>query len=165
MSTITIDDMTNQAVVRVGVQVFVVQNGQVLLGKRQNGFQADTWALPGGCLELGESIFECAARELWEETGLIATQFRFVCIADATTSTNHFLQIGVEALEWKGVPENKEPEFCSAMRFYHMEELPRDIFGSSQPLIESYRNKTLYQPTAISGFAFAEESTPKTGES
>jgi len=149
-------DAKNQAIVRVGVQVFVVRNGQLLLGKRRNGFQPDTWALPGGCLEPGESIFECAARELWEETGLVAREFRLVCISDATPETNHFLQIGVEALDWRGIPINKEPEFCCALHFYDLEELPNCIFGSSQQLISNYKRGVLYQPVTLSGFAFAD---------
>ena len=43
--------------------------GRVLLIKR-----ADTgsWALPAGSMELGETLRECAIREVREETGLIA---------------------------------------------------------------------------------------------
>ncbi|GAB3964757.1 NUDIX domain-containing protein [Plantactinospora veratri] len=45
--------------------------GQVLLIERSdNGY----WALPAGAMELGESIAECAVREVWEETGLKATE-------------------------------------------------------------------------------------------
>ncbi|AVT34593.1 NUDIX hydrolase [Plantactinospora sp. BC1] len=45
--------------------------GQVLLIERSdNGY----WALPAGAMELGESIAECAVREVWEETGLTATE-------------------------------------------------------------------------------------------
>jgi ADP-ribose pyrophosphatase YjhB (NUDIX family) len=43
--------------------------GRVLLIERaDNGH----WAVPAGAMELGESIADCAARELFEETGLAA---------------------------------------------------------------------------------------------
>jgi 8-oxo-dGTP pyrophosphatase MutT (NUDIX family) len=32
----------------------------------------DRWDVPGGCMEVGESVEESARRELREETGLIA---------------------------------------------------------------------------------------------
>jgi len=41
--------------------------GRVLLLRRSD---SGNWALPGGTLELGESIVECAVREVREETGL-----------------------------------------------------------------------------------------------
>ena len=41
--------------------------GRVLLLRRSD---SGNWALPGGTLELGESITECAVREVREETGL-----------------------------------------------------------------------------------------------
>jgi ADP-ribose pyrophosphatase YjhB (NUDIX family) len=45
--------------------------GRILLIKRaDNGF----WAMPGGAMELGESIGQCAIRETFEETGLAATE-------------------------------------------------------------------------------------------
>jgi 8-oxo-dGTP pyrophosphatase MutT (NUDIX family) len=45
--------------------------GRILLIRRaDNGY----WALPAGALEVGESIAECATREVYEETGLTATE-------------------------------------------------------------------------------------------
>ncbi|MEO3743639.1 NUDIX domain-containing protein [Plantactinospora sp. B5E13] len=44
--------------------------GRVLLIERSDN---SYWALPAGAMELGESIAECAVREVWEETGLTAT--------------------------------------------------------------------------------------------
>src|SRR4051794_29526689 len=47
--------------------VVVDGDGRVLLHRRRDN---DRWALPGGKMELGESIGECAEREVKEETGL-----------------------------------------------------------------------------------------------
>ncbi len=38
----------------------------------------NTWGLPGGAIELGETLEETAARELGEETGLSAERFSFL---------------------------------------------------------------------------------------
>ncbi|MFD9413526.1 NUDIX hydrolase [Streptomyces goshikiensis] len=47
--------------------VVVDEGGRVLLQRRtDNGM----WALPGGRMDLGESIGECAVRETFEETGV-----------------------------------------------------------------------------------------------
>lgn len=47
--------------------VVVDESGRVLLQRRtDNGM----WALPGGKMDLGESIGECAVRETFEETGV-----------------------------------------------------------------------------------------------
>lgn len=49
--------------------------GRVLLGKRaDNGH----WALPGGGLDLGESLEACCVREVREETGLEVRVLRLV---------------------------------------------------------------------------------------
>jgi len=49
----------------------VVHRGeQVLLVKRRNPPNAGKWALPGGLVELGESVQGATIREIKEETGL-----------------------------------------------------------------------------------------------
>lgn len=42
------------------------QSGQILLHKRSDNH---LWSLPGGAMELGESIAETIVREVYEETG------------------------------------------------------------------------------------------------
>jgi ADP-ribose pyrophosphatase YjhB (NUDIX family) len=54
----------------VGVGAVVVADGLVLIVKRAREPLAGQWSLPGGGVELGETLEECLARELLEETGL-----------------------------------------------------------------------------------------------
>ncbi|KIW31080.1 uncharacterized protein PV07_02762 [Cladophialophora immunda] len=82
------------SVPRVGVGVFVLhadpndaaqpaarstaQRPKFLLGQRLGSHGAGTWALPGGHLEFGESLEECAVREVREETGLEVERVEFL---------------------------------------------------------------------------------------
>ncbi|HEY7476412.1 MAG TPA: NUDIX domain-containing protein [Vicinamibacterales bacterium] len=59
-----------QPVVGVGA-VVLDGNRHVLLVKRRHEPLAGQWSLPGGALELGETLEAAAAREILEETGLI----------------------------------------------------------------------------------------------
>jgi mutator protein MutT len=54
----------------VGVGAVIVENGKVVLVKRRYEPLAGRWSLPGGTLELGETLEEGVAREMREETGL-----------------------------------------------------------------------------------------------
>jgi 8-oxo-dGTP diphosphatase len=54
----------------VGIGGVVIENGRALLIKRGSEPLLGQWSIPGGTLELGESLQEGVARELLEETGL-----------------------------------------------------------------------------------------------
>lgn len=54
----------------VGVGAVVVDAGRVLLIRRGTEPMKGRWSLPGGLLELGESLTAGVAREVREETGL-----------------------------------------------------------------------------------------------
>ncbi|MGC1684193.1 MAG: NUDIX hydrolase [Candidatus Acidiferrales bacterium] len=54
----------------VGIGGVVIHDGCVLLIRRDNPPLQGEWSIPGGTLELGESILEGIRRELQEETGI-----------------------------------------------------------------------------------------------
>lgn len=54
----------------VGVGAVVLVDGKVVLVKRRFEPLAGQWSLPGGAVELGETLEAGVARELLEETGL-----------------------------------------------------------------------------------------------
>jgi len=54
----------------VGVGAIVVRGGKVLLVKRAAAPSRGLWAIPGGSLDLGETLQEGAEREILEETGI-----------------------------------------------------------------------------------------------
>jgi mutator protein MutT len=55
----------------VGVGAIIIEDGRVVLVKRLHPPMQDQWSIPGGVLELGETVREATIREAREETGLI----------------------------------------------------------------------------------------------
>ena len=54
----------------VGVGAVIIEDGRVLLVKRGHPPLAGEWSIPGGVLELGETVRQAAVREAREETCL-----------------------------------------------------------------------------------------------
>ncbi len=55
----------------VGVGAVIVEQGRVVVVRRATEPLKGEWSIPGGMLELGESVRAAAAREALEETGLV----------------------------------------------------------------------------------------------
>ena len=60
-----------------GATVIVIKDNKILLNLRSD---TKTWGIPGGALELGESLEETACRELYEETGLRADSVELLTV-------------------------------------------------------------------------------------
>jgi ADP-ribose pyrophosphatase YjhB (NUDIX family) len=65
--------------------VYCVQNDKVLLAQRKKEPFVGYWIAPGGKIEPGESPYQCAIRELAEETGLYAKNPRLRGIVTETS--------------------------------------------------------------------------------
>jgi 8-oxo-dGTP diphosphatase len=83
----------------VGVGAIIIEDGRVLLVKRGHAPLAGAWSIPGGVLELGETVREAAVREAQEETclaveasELLGVYDRVVCDHDGRTRY-HFVLI------------------------------------------------------------------------
>lgn len=66
----------------VGVGAVVVDRGRVLLVRRGTEPLKGQWSLPGGMLELGESLMAGVVREVREETGLVVEPVELVELLD-----------------------------------------------------------------------------------
>jgi 8-oxo-dGTP diphosphatase len=83
----------------VGVGAIIVDAGRVALVKRGQAPLLGEWSVPGGMLELGETVRQGAEREALEETGLVvrATEllgvFDRVVLDDAKRCQYHYVLI------------------------------------------------------------------------
>lgn len=139
------DTNTGQAVVvRVGVQAIVRRERDLLMVQRSRGFGEGSWCFPGGHLEPGETIVECAVRELLEETGVHGEEPQVILVTDPMEIANYHMQIGVAMTSWSGDPVVVDPTECRAVEFIPLDNLPTDIFPPSQDVLRKLLAGVLY---------------------
>jgi ADP-ribose pyrophosphatase YjhB (NUDIX family) len=66
----------------IGVGAVIVENGRVVLIKRGKAPLLGEWSIPGGMLELGETVRQGAEREAREETGLVVRATELLGVFD-----------------------------------------------------------------------------------
>ncbi len=69
----------------IGVGAVVIDEGKVLLVRRGQEPLKGEWSLPGGALELGETLEQGVVREVLEETGLTVAPAGIVEVLDRIT--------------------------------------------------------------------------------
>lgn len=94
----------------IGVGGVVFQEGRVLLVLRSKAPAKDQWAIPGGRLELGETLQAAAERELLEETGVrvrageVDFTFEHIERDDAGRVVHHYVILDLAAEFLSGTP-------------------------------------------------------------
>ena len=71
-----------------GIGAVVLHQGRVLLVRRANPPMQGRWTLPGGAVELGESLKDCVIREIREETDLLVEPLEIVEVVDRIDREN-----------------------------------------------------------------------------
>lgn len=114
----------------VGVGVYIRKGNKILFGKRKNAHGQGSWCPPGGHLEYGESLEDCAKRETYEETGL---DIKIVKVCGFTNDIHknekkHYITIQIVADHIEGDPKIMEPDKCEQWAWYDWDNLPKPLF-------------------------------------
>jgi 8-oxo-dGTP diphosphatase len=144
----------NKPRVGIGVGIALIKNNKVLLGKRNsNPEKADselhgegTWTMPGGKVEFGESFEKTAIRELFEETGIEASEkdMNVICVNNDMKDDAHFVTIGFRCKKWKGDPRVMEPDEIVEWQWFSLNKLTKPIFFPSKKVLNNIRKKKFY---------------------
>lgn len=114
---------------RIGVGCLVQKNNKILLGKRMGKHAKGYYAPPGGHLEFGESVEDCAARELLEETGLKALSMTIGPWVEnlLEDGQKHYITFFVTIDEFEGEVQLLEPDKCNGWEWFDLDNLPEPL--------------------------------------
>jgi 8-oxo-dGTP diphosphatase len=94
----------------VGVGAVIARDGRVLLVQRANEPSRGRWSIPGGIVELGETLAQAAAREVAEEchvqitAGRVLSTFDLIQRDEAGRILYHYVLIDLLASYMSGEP-------------------------------------------------------------
>jgi 8-oxo-dGTP diphosphatase len=131
----------------VAVFVKVPGTAKVYAGIRKGSHGAGSLALPGGHLEMYETWYECAVREVQEEmyVTLQADELRFVHVTNdiMKAEEKHYVTIfvmGTPTADGNQIPQTMEPDKCEGWHAYGWDDLQSytqtPIFGPLQQLLD-----------------------------
>lgn len=128
----------------IDVHVLLIRDDHILLTQRGGDDQfTGLWHAPSGKLDAGESVTQAAAREAWEEIGVIIEPADLTCV-----HTTHVNGSGPEtrlglfflAHQWTGQPANREPHKCQAVQWFPLDQLPDTLIPYPAAGIHGYRD-------------------------
>lgn len=113
--------------------------GRLLMQHRADG--SDTWGLPGGAMELGESIEQTAVRETLEETGVRVRPVELLGVytgAPHTFANGDVVHSVVTVLVAE--PVAVDDSFASSdesrgIGWFHLDQLPANVFEPNRAML------------------------------
>jgi len=133
---------------KVGIGIMVKKENKVLLGLRKSSHASNCWCFPGGKQHFGETMEECAIRELKEETGLSIEKLKLISVADEMryikSDNKHFLNIGFLTNFCGGTPKVMEPDKCIEWRWFDLDNLPKNLLEGTELILNNYYKQNIY---------------------
>lgn len=143
------DAITKGGMTYVGVGIGVIalekkqardESDKVVLTKRNDGAnnRSGLWELPGGTLELGETLEEAVIRETEEETGLTVNPLFCCGIYQDFPGKQHWISLTYVADIAGGKLENKEKGKFDEVGLFPLNDLPEPLSALTEIAIRDY---------------------------
>jgi 8-oxo-dGTP diphosphatase len=120
------------------VALIIIHGERVLLLRRKGAHGAGTWATPGGHLELGETLEECARREAREEVGVEVADVRFRAITNDVFAAEgkHYITIWMQGTYLSGDPAPYAADEVAEVGWFAWDGLPQPLFLPLENLVQ-----------------------------
>jgi 8-oxo-dGTP diphosphatase len=123
--------------------IIELADGKVVLVRRR--FEPLGWALPGGFVELGETLDKACAREALEETGLaVELVEQFFTYSDPRRDPRRHTLSTVYLARARGLPRGADD--AAEARAFSLDELPAPIVFDHARILADYRR---YRETGL----------------
>lgn len=106
----------------------------------------DGWfSLPAGHIEDGESLTAGTIREIREETGVILKEKDIELVHVMHRKSNDIrMDFFFLVKKYVGKPRNTEPEKCSVMEWFSIDDLPKNTIPYIKKAIECFRSSEFF---------------------
>ncbi len=114
----------------VAVHLFLLDKENILLLKRHNtGYEDGKYSVVAGHLDGNEDIYKAMIREAKEEAGIdIETKdIKIVQVMHRKQTNEERIDYFFCCNKWKGEIKNAEPEKCSELKWFPINNLPENI--------------------------------------
>ena len=130
----------------VGVGAFIInENNQLLLQKRAVPAEKDHWCIPGGRLEMFETLENAGIRETKEETDLDIEVIKMIGVCDhiIKEESAHWVATSFLCKIKSGVPKIMEPDKASDLRWFDLDKLPEKLTITTKKALRDYNKNIL----------------------
>ncbi|WP_337860009.1 NUDIX hydrolase [Ferroplasma sp.] len=118
---------------KIAIGGIIIKDNKILLGKRRDEPDRGKWAIPGGKLELNETLEEGLKREMLEETGLIVNVGELAGISEIITENFHYIIMDYICIREEG--SEKAGSDTLELKYFDMQAMDEKINESTKDFI------------------------------
>jgi len=129
------------------VYLVLIRNNSILLLRRFNtGLHDGEYDFPAGHVDSGETFSEAVFREVKEEVGIDIEpkDLELIHVIHKKQSDQKRIEIYFRINNWKSEPKIMEPNKCDDLKWFSLDELPKNFMPHSRQALKCILGGIIY---------------------